>query len=105
MTPESRPFTVSTVKQLRISPVQVDVALSLVLLALSELAIWWGRSGVAREHTLGVAIIAAVITGSVAVRRRHPFVIGISAVARTDRPRSPHGDAAPGRNAARGQRR
>src|SRR6185437_12158778 len=81
MTPEARPSTVPTVNRLRISPVQVDVALALVLLALSELAIWWGRSGVAREHTLGVAIIAAVITGSVAVRRRHPFVVGISAVA------------------------
>jgi len=81
MTPEARPSTVLTVKRLRISPVQVDVALAVMLLALSELAIWWGRSGVAKEHTLGVAIIAAVVTGSVAVRRRHPFVVGISAIA------------------------
>jgi len=81
MTSQGRSRTVSTVKRLRISPVQVDVALAVVLLALSELAILWGRSGVAKEHAVGVAVIAAVVTGSVAVRRRYPFVVGISAVA------------------------
>jgi signal transduction histidine kinase len=69
------------VKRLRINPVQVDVALAVVLLVLSELAIWWGRSGVAKEHTVGVALIAAVVTGSVAVRRRYPFIVGVGVVA------------------------
>jgi signal transduction histidine kinase len=81
MTPQPRPLTVSTVKRLRINPVQVDVALAVVLLVLSELAIWWGRSGVAKEHTVGVALIAAVVTGSVAVRRRYPFIVGVGVVA------------------------
>jgi len=81
MTEQGRPPTVSTVKRLRISPLQVDVALAAVLLVLSELAIWWGRSGVAKEHTVGVAVIAVVVTGSVAVRRRYPFVVGIATVA------------------------
>jgi signal transduction histidine kinase len=81
MTSQRQPHTVSTVKRLRIDPAQVDVALAVVLLALSELAIWWGRSGVAKEHTVGVAVIAAVVTASVAVRRRYPFIVGIGAVA------------------------
>jgi signal transduction histidine kinase len=81
MTPQPRPLTVSTVKRLHINPVQVDVALAVVLLVLSELAIWWGRSGVAKEHTVGVALIAAVVTGSVAVRRRYPFIVGVGVVA------------------------
>jgi signal transduction histidine kinase len=81
MTSQRQPHTVSTVKRLRIDPAQVDVALAVVLLALSELAIWWGRSGVAKAHTVGVAVIAAVVTASVAVRRRYPFIVGIGAVA------------------------
>ena len=81
MTQKRGPRTVSTVKRLRINPIQVDVALAVVLLGLSELAIWWGRSGVAQEHPVGVAAIAAVVTGSVAVRRRYPFMVGISVVA------------------------
>ena len=81
MTRQRRPPTLSKVKRLHINPVQVDVALAAVLLTLSELAIWWGRSGVAKEHAVGVAVIAAVVTGSVAVRRRYPFAVGIGVVA------------------------
>jgi signal transduction histidine kinase len=83
MTQQRRPHTVSLVNRLRINPVQVDGALAVVLLALSELAIWWGRSGVAKEHTVGVAVIAAVVTGSVAVRRRYPFMVGVGVVGLT----------------------
>jgi signal transduction histidine kinase len=81
MTQTGPPPTVCIVKRPRINPVLVDVALALVLLALSELAIWWGRSGVAKEHTIGVAVIAALITASVAVRRRYPFAVGVGVLA------------------------
>jgi signal transduction histidine kinase len=81
MTQQGRPPTVSEVKRLRINPVQVDLVLAVVLLALSELAIWWGRTGVAKEHAVGVAVIAAIVTASVAVRRRYPFMVGIGVVA------------------------
>jgi signal transduction histidine kinase len=81
MTPPAGPFTVCTVKRLRIDPVRLDIALALVLLSLSEVAIWWGRGGVAREHAVGVAVIAALVTSAVAVRRRFPFSVGVGAVA------------------------
>ena len=81
MTQLGRTLTFSTVKRPHINAVRVDVGLAVVLLALSELAIWWGRSGVAKEHTVGVALIAAVVTGAVAVRRHYPFVVGIGTVA------------------------
>jgi hypothetical protein len=81
MTQPGRAHNVCTVKRLRIKPVHVDAALALVLLALSEVAIWWGRGGVAKEHTLGVAVIAGLVTSAVAVRRRYPFTVGVGAVA------------------------
>jgi signal transduction histidine kinase len=81
MTRPDRIHNVCTVKRLRINPVHVDVALALVLLVLSEVAIWWGRGGVAKEHTVGVAVIAALVTSAVAVRRRYPFTVGVGAVA------------------------
>lgn len=81
MTHADRTHNVCTVKRLRINPVHVDVALALVLLVLSEVAIWWGRGGVAKEHTVGVAVIAALVTSAVAVRRRYPFTVGVGAVA------------------------
>jgi signal transduction histidine kinase len=69
------------VQRLRINPVQLDIALALVLLSVSEVAIWWGRGGVAREHAVGVAVIAALATSAVAVRRRFPFMVGVGVVA------------------------
>jgi signal transduction histidine kinase len=83
MTAPDGPSTVCTVKRLRVSPVHLDIALALLLLSLSELAIWWGRGGVAREHAVGVAVIAALVTSAVAVRRRFPFTVGVGAVALT----------------------
>lgn len=76
-------FTVCVVQRLRVNSVQLDITLALVLLSLSEVAIWWGRGGVAREHAVGVAVIAALVTSAVAVRRRFPFVVGVGAVALT----------------------
>jgi signal transduction histidine kinase len=83
MTPPAGPVTVCTMKRLRINPVHLDVALALVLLSLSEVAVWWGRGGVARHHTVGVAIIATLVTSAVAVRRRFPFSVGVGVVALT----------------------
>jgi signal transduction histidine kinase len=83
MTLPADPITVCTVQRLRVNPVHLDIALALVLLVLSELAIWWGRGGVAQEHPVGVAVIAALVTSAVAARRRFPFVLGVGAVALT----------------------
>lgn len=81
MTRPDRIHNVCTVKRLRVNPVHVDVALALVLLVLSEVAIWWGRGGVAKEHTVGVAVIAGLVTSAVAIRRRYPFTAGVGVVA------------------------
>src|SRR5690348_16742141 len=67
-------------KRLLIDPRWLDIGLALVLLVAAEVAVWWGRGGVAREHPIGVAVIAAVITAAVAVRRRYPFTVGVGAV-------------------------
>jgi signal transduction histidine kinase len=83
MTPPAGPSTVCTVKRLHINPVHLDSALALVLLTLSEVAIWWGRGGVARGHVVEVAVIAALVTSAVAVRRRFPFTVGVGVVALT----------------------
>jgi signal transduction histidine kinase len=83
MTAPARRSSVRPVKRFRIDPVRLDLALALVLLPTSELAIWWGRGGVARQHTVGVAVIAALVTAAVAVRRRFPFTLGIGVVALT----------------------
>ncbi|HEX3057056.1 MAG TPA: sensor histidine kinase [Gaiellaceae bacterium] len=66
--------------RLRIDPLPVDVGLAVVLLVTSEVAVWWGRGGVARAHPVGVAVIAAVVTAAVAVRRRYPFTVGVGVV-------------------------
>jgi signal transduction histidine kinase len=71
------------VRRLRVNPVHADIALALLLFVLSQVAIWWGRGGVAKEHTVGVAVIAGLVTSAVAVRRRYPFAVGVGAVALT----------------------
>jgi signal transduction histidine kinase len=83
MTLPARPATVCSVQRLRIDPVHLDIALALVLLSVSEVAIWWGRGGVAQEHAVEVAVIAALVTSAVAVRRRFPFAVGVGVVALT----------------------
>ena len=58
----------------RLDPVTLDRLLAVVLTAGAWLDIWLG--GDAAAHPLIGAAVAAVVTGSVAVRRRHPALVG-----------------------------
>jgi signal transduction histidine kinase len=57
-----------------IDPIWLDRWLAAALTAGGELAIWLG--GDAANHPLAGALVTAVVAGSVALRRRHPALIG-----------------------------
>jgi signal transduction histidine kinase len=57
-------------------PVLVDRLLAVVLTVLAELAVVLG--GGAGHHRLAAGIVAFVSTGSVAIRRRYPFLVGVA---------------------------
>jgi signal transduction histidine kinase len=57
-----------------IDPIWLDRWLAAALTAGGELAIWLG--GDAADHPLAGALVTAVVAGSVALRRRHPALIG-----------------------------
>lgn len=55
-------------------PVTLDRLLAVVLTIGAELEIWLGGGG--GRHPLASALVAPVITGSVAIRRRYPMLVG-----------------------------
>jgi signal transduction histidine kinase len=59
---------------IRLDPVAVDRLLAVVLTAGALIDAW--RGGDAAHHRIATAVVAAVVTASVAVRRRHPALVG-----------------------------
>jgi signal transduction histidine kinase len=59
----------------RPDPLRLDQTLAVLLTAGAELQVWLGGS--AGHHRVGVALVALVLTASVAVRRRYPTLVGI----------------------------
>jgi signal transduction histidine kinase len=57
-----------------IDPVRLDWLLASVLTLQAELEIWLGAGG--GGHPAAAAIVAPIVTGSVAVRRRYPMLVG-----------------------------
>jgi signal transduction histidine kinase len=57
-----------------IDPVRLDWLLAIVLTAQAELEIWLAGGG--GSHPAASAIVAPIVTASVAVRRRYPMLIG-----------------------------
>jgi signal transduction histidine kinase len=60
-------------------PVRGDAVLALLLLVAAELQIW--LSGAAGGHRTVAAVLAPVMAGAVAIRRRRPLLAGIGAQA------------------------
>jgi signal transduction histidine kinase len=58
----------------RLDPVSVDRLLAAVLTAGALLDAW--RGGDAAPHRLATALVASVVTASIAVRRRYPALVG-----------------------------
>jgi signal transduction histidine kinase len=63
----------------RIHGVLVDRAVAVVLLAAGELEVWLSHD--AGGHRLVAAAAAAIVAGAVALRRRHPLLVGLVAQA------------------------
>jgi signal transduction histidine kinase len=61
--------------RVRLDPAKVDSLLAAGLLAGAELQVWLDAGPLL--HHVGAAVVAAVVTGSVAVRRRFPAAVGI----------------------------
>lgn len=59
----------------RLDAGKVDVLLAVVLTVLAQVQVWLGAG--TPEHRLAAAVLAAAVTGSVAVRRRYPAAVGI----------------------------
>jgi signal transduction histidine kinase len=59
----------------RLDPRRVDRALAVLLLAGVELEVWIGGDGSSR-HRVVAAVVGALVTGSLAVRRRFPRAVG-----------------------------
>jgi signal transduction histidine kinase len=60
--------------RLALDPVRLDWLLAIVLTVQAELEIWLGGGG--GSHSAASALVAPLVTGSVAVRRRYPMLIG-----------------------------
>jgi signal transduction histidine kinase len=67
----------SRVRRFRPDPVRVDYVAAALLTVVAELEIWLG--GEVDSHRLAGALLAPVFTLSVAVRRRHPALLGTGA--------------------------
>jgi signal transduction histidine kinase len=75
------PATSSTVIRVRLAdlaarrpdPVLVDRVVAVVLSVVALVEIWLGHG----DHRLLVTAVSLVTTGSVAIRRRHPFAVGV----------------------------
>src|SRR6202035_4964241 len=60
-----------------VKPVTVDRILAPALLVIAELEVWLTQD--AGGHRLLAAIVAPIVTGCLALRRRYPFAAGIAA--------------------------
>jgi signal transduction histidine kinase len=83
MTSEPPPFTVRAVQTLlsrlrcfRLDPLTVDRLAAVVFTIVAQFEIWLGSS--AGHHQLGAALITPAMTGSIAVRRRYPLLVGVA---------------------------
>ena len=59
------------------TPVTVDRILAAVLLVIAEMEVWLTQD--AGGHRLLAALVAPILTGCLALRRRYPFAAGIAA--------------------------
>jgi len=64
----------SSLRGFRPDPVRLDRVLAALLTLGAELAIWVGSD--AAHHRLAAALVAPAITAPIAVRRRHPLLVG-----------------------------
>ncbi len=83
MTSEPPPFNFRAVHALlsrfsrfRLAPLTVDRVVAVVFTIVAQLEIWLGSS--AGHHQLGAALITPAMTGSIAVRRRYPQLVGVA---------------------------
>ncbi len=83
MTSEPPPFNFRAVHALlsrfsrfRLAPLTVDRVVAVVFTIVAQLEIWLGSS--AGHHQLGAALITPAMTGSIAVRRRYPLLVGVA---------------------------
>src|SRR5438105_3049932 len=81
MTGRCPPFTVGVVharvaglRRFRPDPLKVDRALAVLLTVGAQLEIW--LSSEVPHHRLVGALVAPVVTGSLAARRRYPALVG-----------------------------
>jgi signal transduction histidine kinase len=65
----------SRLRRLRPDPLTLDRTLAGLLMVAAELQVWLGGS--AGHHRIAAALVAPVVTGSVAVRRRYPTIVGM----------------------------
>ena len=60
----------------RVNPVFVDWGLAAAVTVATQLGVWLGSD--AADHRLAAAVLAAVITVPIAVRRRFPLLVGVA---------------------------
>jgi signal transduction histidine kinase len=65
------------VPRLRVDAARVDLAVAVVLTVAAQLEVWVGRGSHA-DHRVVAAAVSLLATGSVAVRRRWPFAVGLA---------------------------
>jgi signal transduction histidine kinase len=69
----------AALRRLRSDPLRLDWALAAALALAAEVQVWLG--GIATHERVVPALVAVVVTASVAVRRRYPASVGIAAAA------------------------
>jgi signal transduction histidine kinase len=77
MTRRAQPSTFHVMARFRIDPVRLDRILAVVLTVAIELEIWLTHNQ--QHHRIAAAIAGPLLTGSVAVRRRYPTLVGAGA--------------------------
>jgi signal transduction histidine kinase len=64
--------------RLRLDPQRVDLVLAVVLAVGAQLEVWLGNGNHADHNRAVAAAVSLLATGSVAVRRRWPFAVGLT---------------------------
>jgi signal transduction histidine kinase len=64
--------------RLRIDPARLDLAVAAALTAAAQLEVWLGNGNHSDHDRTVAAAVSLLATGSVAVRRRWPFAVGVA---------------------------
>jgi signal transduction histidine kinase len=65
-------------RRLRLEPKRVDLVVAVVLTVAAQVEVWVANENHADHNRIVAAMVSLLATGSIAVRRRRPFAVGVA---------------------------